>query len=75
MTGVPPGPALKQKLRFERSSPDTARRSLFVCPNGASMKLVSGTQIVQVTSSAAPLGRAMLDKCEGDEVSIQLAST
>ena len=34
------------------------------------MKLVSGTQPVQVISSEAPLGRAMLGKCEGDEVSI-----
>jgi len=35
------------------------------------MKLVSGTQLVQVISSEAPLARAMLGKCEGDEVSIQ----
>ena len=35
------------------------------------MKLVSGTQFVQVISSEAPLGRALLGKCEGDEVSIQ----
>jgi transcription elongation GreA/GreB family factor len=37
------------------------------------MKLVSGAQLVQVISSEAPLGRAMLGKCEGDEVSIQFA--
>jgi transcription elongation GreA/GreB family factor len=37
------------------------------------MKLVSGAQLVQVISSEAPLGRAMLGKCEGDEVSIQVA--
>ena len=30
-------------------------------------------QLVQVVSSEAPLGRAMLGKCEGDEVSIQVA--
>ncbi|MES2584086.1 MAG: GreA/GreB family elongation factor, partial [Pseudomonadota bacterium] len=29
---------------------------------------------VQVISSEAPLGRAMLGKCEGDEVWIQVAS-
>lgn len=38
------------------------------------MKLVSDGQLVQVISSEAPLGRAMLGKCEGDEVSIQGAS-
>jgi transcription elongation GreA/GreB family factor len=38
------------------------------------MKLVSGAQLVQVISIEAPLGRAMLGKCEGDEVSIQVAS-
>jgi transcription elongation GreA/GreB family factor len=37
------------------------------------MKLVSGAEIVQVISSEAPLGRAMLGKCEGDELSIQVA--
>jgi transcription elongation GreA/GreB family factor len=36
------------------------------------MKLVSGTQLVQFISSEAPLGRAMLGKCEGDEVSRQV---
>ena len=40
-------------------------------PGWGSMKLVSGAQLVQVISSKAPLGRAMLGKCEGDEVSIQ----
>jgi transcription elongation GreA/GreB family factor len=38
------------------------------------MKLVSGAQPVQVISSEAPLGRAMLGKCEGDAVWIQVAS-
>ena len=37
------------------------------------MKLVSGAQFVQVISSEAPLGRAMLGQCEGEEVSIQIA--
>jgi len=32
-------------------------------------------QLVQVISSDTPLGRAMLGKCEGDEVSMQVAST
>jgi transcription elongation GreA/GreB family factor len=38
------------------------------------MTLVSGAQLVQVISSEAPLGRAMLGKCEGDEVVIQVAA-
>ena len=46
------------------------QHQLFLGPDGGSMKLVGG---VQVMSSEAPLGRAMLGKCEGDEVSIQVA--
>ncbi|WP_397534951.1 GreA/GreB family elongation factor [Roseateles sp.] len=46
---------------------------LFLGPSGGSMKLLSGAQQVQVISSEAPLGKAMLGKCEGDEVSIQVA--
>ncbi len=49
------------------------QQHLFLGPTGGSMKLVSGAQLVQVISSEAPLGRAMLGKCEGDEVSIQVA--
>lgn len=49
------------------------QQSLFLGPDGGSMKLVSGDQFVQVISSASPLGRALLGKCEGDEVSIQIA--
>ena len=49
------------------------QQQLFLGPNGGSMRLVSGTQLVQVISSEAPLGRAMLGKCEGDAVSIQVA--
>lgn len=44
----------------------------FLGPDGGSMKLVSDTGIVQVISSEAPLGRAMLGKGEGDEVSIEV---
>lgn len=46
---------------------------LFLGPDGGSMKLVRDAQLVQVISSASPLGRAMLGKREGDEVSIQVA--
>jgi transcription elongation GreA/GreB family factor len=54
---------------------DDKRQLLFLGPDGGSMKLVSGDQLVQVISSDAPLSRAMLGKCEGDEVSMQVAST
>ena len=50
------------------------QQQVFLGPAGGSMKLVSGAQVVQVISSDAPLGRAMLGKCEGDEVSLQLPS-
>jgi transcription elongation GreA/GreB family factor len=53
---------------------DDKQQHLFLGPDGGSMKLVSGTQLVQVVSSEAPLGKAMLGKFEGDEVSIQVAS-
>ena len=49
------------------------QQQLFLGPDGGSMKLVSGAQPVQVISSEAPLGRAMLGKCEGDAVWIQVA--
>ncbi|RPH43082.1 MAG: transcription elongation factor GreAB [Burkholderiales bacterium] len=52
---------------------DDTQQHLFLGPDGGSMKLVSGAQIVQVISSDAPLGRAMLGKFEGDQVSIQVA--
>ena len=52
---------------------DDKQRQLFLGPDGGSMMLVRGAQLVQVISSEAPLGRAMLGKCEGDEVSIQVA--
>ena len=53
---------------------DNKQQQLFLGPNGGSMTLVSGAQLVQVISSEAPLGRAMLGKFEGDEVSIQVAA-
>jgi transcription elongation GreA/GreB family factor len=51
---------------------DDRQQQLFLGPDGGSMKLVSG---IQVISSDAPLGRALLGKCEGDEVSIEVAPT
>lgn len=53
---------------------DGGQQYFFLGPDGGSMKLVSGAQPVQVISSDAPLGRAMLAKCEGDEVSIEVGS-
>lgn len=47
------------------------QQQIFLGPAGGSMKLLSGAQTVQVVSTEAPLGRALLGKCEGDEVSIQ----
>ncbi|QHI97510.1 transcription elongation factor GreAB [Xylophilus rhododendri] len=49
------------------------QQQLFLGPDGGSMKLGSGDQLVQVISTEAPLGKAVLGKCEGDEVSIRLA--
>jgi transcription elongation GreA/GreB family factor len=54
---------------------DDKQQHIFLGPNGGSMKLVSGSEFVQVISSEASLGRAMLGKCEGDQVSIQDAPT
>ena len=53
---------------------DDRQQKLFLGPDGGSMKLVSDAQLVQVISSEAPLGRAMLGRCVGDEVSIQVAT-
>jgi len=50
---------------------DGQQQQIFLGPDGGSMKLISGAQLVQVISSDAPLGRALLGKGEGDEVSIQ----
>lgn len=50
------------------------QQDLFLGPDGGSMSLVINDQPVQVISGEAPLARALLGKCEGDEVSIQIAS-
>jgi transcription elongation GreA/GreB family factor len=54
---------------------DDKQQQLFLGPNGGSMKLACGSEFVQVISSEAPLGRALLGKCEGDQVSLQVAPT
>jgi len=48
---------------------------LFLGPAGGSMKLHCGDQWVQVISIEAPLGRAVLGRCEGDEVALQVAAS
>ncbi|MEJ7137873.1 GreA/GreB family elongation factor [Amphibiibacter pelophylacis] len=53
---------------------DGALQHVFLGPAGGSMKLLCGGQPVQVISSEAPLGRALLGKCEGDEVLVQVGS-
>lgn len=52
---------------------DDQQQLLFLGPDGGSMKLVNDAQVVQVISSEAPLSQALLGKCEGDEVSMQVA--
>lgn len=49
------------------------QQQLFLGPDGGSMTLDCGTQRVQVISTAAPLGQALLGKGEGDEVFLQIA--
>ena len=53
---------------------DDRQQQLFLGPEGGSMKLVSDAQHVHVISSEAPLGKAMLGKCEGDEVALQVGA-
>lgn len=54
---------------------DEKEQRLFIGPDGGSMQLLIGGQAVQVVSTEAPLCRAMLGKGEGDEVSLQIATT
>lgn len=53
---------------------DGEQQQFFLGPEGGSMRLLIGEQLVQVISSEAPLCRAMLGKCEGDEVALQVAA-
>ena len=50
---------------------DGNKQQLFLGLAGGSMKLVCGGEVVQVISGDAPLGQALLGKCEGDEVSLR----
>ena len=53
---------------------DAQQQLLFLGPAGGSMKLRGGAQTVQVISTDAPLGRALLGKGEGDDVSLQVGA-
>lgn len=48
------------------------QQQVFLGPPGGSMKLGSGAELVQVISTDAPLGRALLGKVEGDEVALHV---
>ncbi|MCE4556862.1 GreA/GreB family elongation factor [Roseateles cellulosilyticus] len=50
---------------------DGKEQQLFLGPAGGSMKLVCGSEIVQVISGDAPLGQALLGRCEGEEVPLR----
>ena len=52
-----------------------SQQLLFIGPDGASMKLINATLSIQVISSAAPLGKAILGKVPGDEVTITLGAS
>ena len=54
---------------------DDPSQHFFLGPDGGSMKLTVGDQLVQVISSEAPLAKAMQGKCEGNEVSIRSGSS
>jgi transcription elongation GreA/GreB family factor len=54
-------------------SADGRQQWVFLGPTGGSMKLEGDNGSAQVISSDAPLGRALLGQCVGDEVSVEVA--
>lgn len=52
---------------------DGKQQQIFLGPEGGNMKLVIGADTIQVISSQAPLGKALLGKAEGDEVTLEVA--
>lgn len=52
---------------------DEKQQLVFLGPEGGNMKLVIGADTIQVISSQAPLGKALLGKAEGDEVMLEVA--
>lgn len=53
-------------------SEDGHEQWLFLGPQGASMKLQHAGQSIQVLSNAAPLGRLLLGKHPGDEITLPM---
>ena len=53
---------------------DDKRKCLFLGPDGAAIKLQQDGHSVQVIGPLAPLGRALLGKGCGDQVTLQIAS-
>ncbi len=58
---------------IELADAQNQRRWLFLGPQGASMKLQQTGHSIQVLGSTAPLGRALLGKGPGDEISLPMA--
>lgn len=54
------------------ASEDGHEQWLFLGPQGASMKLQHAGQNIQVLSNAAPLGRLLLGKHPGDEITLPM---
>lgn len=53
---------------------DGLEQQLFLGLEGGTMKLCHGDAPMQVISTQAPLARALLGKCEGDEVVLQVGA-
>lgn len=54
---------------------DDKQQQLFLDPDGCSIQLASGSQLVQVISTEAPWGKTIFGKCQGDEVFMQAPPT
>lgn len=50
-------------------------RTLFLLPVAGGTKLEAGSRTVHIITPHSPLGRALLEKCEGDEVEIRTGKT
>lgn len=66
-----PSQGIQQGALIVLVDADDKQQRLFIGPN---MTLSCDGELTQVISSQAPLARALLGKCEGDEVSLEVAS-